>query len=91
MYLSPIILLLAGIANSTPVELSKRIKNGVGLTPAMGFNNWNSGLREFIDAHLGSAPSLNSFSILSHYSSSSSKSVREPWTQRRWVYIRQHR
>ena len=47
MYLPPIILLLAGIANSTPVELSKRIKNGVGLTPAMGFNNWNSGLREF--------------------------------------------
>jgi len=47
MYLSPIVLLLAGIANSTPVELSKRIKNGVGLTPAMGFNNWNSGLREF--------------------------------------------
>ncbi len=59
MYLSPIILFFAGIANSTPVELSKRIQNGVGFTPAMGFNNWNSGLREFIVAHLGSASSLN--------------------------------
>jgi alpha-galactosidase len=80
MYLLPTILLLAGIANSTPVELSKRIKNGVGLTPAMGFNNWNSNLRKSTSVYLGFASSLNSISILSRHSSSSSKSVREPWT-----------
>ncbi|KAH8743981.1 glycoside hydrolase superfamily [Diaporthe sp. PMI_573] len=44
MYL-PYTLLLAGCAVGAPVEeLSKRLKNGVGLTPAMGFNNWNAGL-----------------------------------------------
>jgi alpha-galactosidase len=48
MYISFTVLAFAGIASSAPAEHSKRIKNGVGLTPAMGFNNWNSGLREFI-------------------------------------------
>jgi hypothetical protein len=85
MYLSPTILLLAGIANSTSVELSKQIKNEVGLTPTMGFNNWNSNLRKFTCVYLGFASSLNPISILSSHSSSSNKSVREPWTQRCWV------
>jgi len=40
---------LAGIAQSAPakeLKLSPRLDNGVGKTPAMGFNNWNSGLRK---------------------------------------------
>jgi len=44
MYLTLPILVLSGIGNSAPIELSRRINNGVGVTPAMGFNNWNSGL-----------------------------------------------
>lgn len=45
MYISVTVLALAGITNSASAELSRRLNNGVGVTPAMGFNNWNSGLR----------------------------------------------
>jgi hypothetical protein len=52
MYISLTILIFAVIASSYPAEHAKQIKNGIGLTPAMGFNNWNSGLREFVQFHL---------------------------------------
>lgn len=41
---------LAGIAQSAPTKdltLFPQLDNGVGKTPAMGFNNWNSGLRTY--------------------------------------------
>jgi hypothetical protein len=60
MYLSLDILLLAGLAYGAPVELSKRLNNGVGVTPAMGFNNWNSGLRKLTRVYLDSTSSPNS-------------------------------
>lgn len=46
MYIPLALLALAGITYSAPAELSRRVNNGVGVTPAMGFNNWNAGLRE---------------------------------------------
>lgn len=47
MYLTFLFIVFLGIAKSAPTEqpkLSKRLDNGVGQTPAMGFNNWNAGL-----------------------------------------------
>jgi hypothetical protein len=44
VYLNLPLLCLAGLANhltdASPVE--KRLNNGVGVTPAMGWNNWNA-------------------------------------------------
>lgn len=38
------VLLNGAAVNAAPQALSHRESNGVGVTPAMGFNNWNSGL-----------------------------------------------
>lgn len=40
-------LALVGLSQAVPTshEIGKRVQNGVGVTPAMGFNNWNAGLR----------------------------------------------
>lgn len=47
MYILPVGLALAGISQASALDnaaLNNRELNGIGLTPAMGFNNWNSGL-----------------------------------------------
>jgi hypothetical protein len=46
MYKSFIVLALVVTTSTTHAELSRRLSNGVGVTPAMGFNNWNAGLRK---------------------------------------------
>ena len=47
MYISLILIASASFTYSAPADISRRLKNGVGVTPAMGFNNWNSGLCRF--------------------------------------------
>jgi len=39
-----VVLSEAAPANILSGLKEKRVNNGVGITPAMGFNNWNSGL-----------------------------------------------
>ncbi|PQE34009.1 hypothetical protein CJF32_00002885 [Rutstroemia sp. NJR-2017a WRK4] len=63
MYLSLDILLLAGLAYGAPVELEKRLNNGVGVTPAMGFNNWNSGLPSSAATALAAAKAFVSLGL----------------------------
>ncbi|KAK7177996.1 alpha-galactosidase [Paraphaeosphaeria sporulosa] len=53
-----LLLALAGIAQCAPgkeVAFSKRLDNGVGRTPAMGFNNWNAGLPSSANTALAAA------------------------------------
>jgi alpha-galactosidase len=52
MRISHLLVAFAGITQCAPVEVtefSKRLNNGVGVTPAMGFNNWNAGLRKLLN------------------------------------------
>jgi alpha-galactosidase len=47
MYKSALLVALFSTVHAFPTvgpNLSKRLNNGVGVTPALGFNNWNAGL-----------------------------------------------
>jgi hypothetical protein len=49
MYMLHLCLVFVGISQGSPVHETafvRRLNNGVGVTPAMGFNNWNAGLSE---------------------------------------------
>jgi hypothetical protein len=38
---------LATLVQGVPHEIDRRLNNGVGVTPAMGWNNYNAGLLRF--------------------------------------------
>ena len=42
---------LATLVRGVPHEIDRRLNNGVGVTPAMGWNNYNAGLGKFIDSN----------------------------------------
>lgn len=44
MFLLQAILLSAAFVEGRPANLERRLHNGVGVKPAMGWNTWNSGL-----------------------------------------------
>jgi alpha-galactosidase len=47
----------------TPTPLSRRLDNGVGITPAMGWNNWNSGLGSTASSALAAANAFKSLGL----------------------------
>jgi alpha-galactosidase len=54
-------LLTVGVATASPLE--KRLNNSVGVTPAMGFNNYNAGLSPSADTALSAADALVSLGL----------------------------
>ena len=54
-------LLTVGVATASPLE--KRLNNSVGITPAMGFNNYNAGLGATAETALTAADALVSLGL----------------------------